>query len=411
VNEQADMLEIESLEHSEDNAHNSHQAGLFADLLLNLRIILVVPDFTAPEILPKFANSSGKNPVVAAVCKVTQDIFESSTHAVRKLFDLRRFEASTASPERAGTAEKLRMAALRSRAIARFIGHFYVRRLYADHVIAQVVHDLIGVRDRTPESELIHCVTDFLMVIGRHMDHHQPQRSTLMGQILGRLSNLAHFTRQTGKPAEPYYPQETRDRIQSLRDARGQKWPAEPSILLIVHRVSSMSDGDDALFAMVKELLENQRVPPRSCVDGAELKALLGGDAPLADTGEYLVFTLATTGEVVAVLSDNDAAQRNNGPEELKPDQRDAYNLINRGYYREILDRVTSKWLLVEKGLVALLWQEDNSITNVNGHFTEAEHAGRVLEASREARQEAARASGEEGRARRKLKNMRLPRG
>jgi len=344
------MLEIESLE------HDSRQAALFADLFLQMRLIVSVPDD---------ADLTKTMTHTRALLNVVRDSFEEWC---KKCIDA----------EQARTEDKLHAQPPRLRAIVHLIVHLCVRRLIAARVLAKVVNDLIGVRDRTPAAELIHCVTDVLMVMGRSMDGNNQGR-TLITKMLERLTNLEAI----GTPAEPYYPQETRDRIQNLRDARDQKWPAEPSVLLIVHRVRSLLDVDGADLEKVKSLLESRNRPewlPPSCV---ELKALLKRNDPLADAGPYLVFKLLTTGETVGILPDEKhIADRKSI---LLPDEKHIALAADRKAYCEIFDTVTSDWLLTaEKRMVALLWPEDNSITNVHGHFTEAEHAGRVLEASRE---------------------------
>jgi len=89
-----------------------------------------------------------------------------------------------------------------------FIGHLYVRRLVAMRVIAQVVHDLVGVRDIQPHENLIFCVTELMYIVGRTMDA-SVQGSTLMDQFLQRLENYA-ATRASAGTDEAFYPQDVR---------------------------------------------------------------------------------------------------------------------------------------------------------------------------------------------------------
>lgn len=78
----------------------------------------------------------------------------------------------------------------RSIALSMFIGHLHVRQLLAPRVMAQVMHDLVGVRDRTPQSHLVECACELLLVIGPSLDA-TGQGNMLMTQFLARMSNLA----------------------------------------------------------------------------------------------------------------------------------------------------------------------------------------------------------------------------
>merc|ERR1719491_1485947 len=105
------------------------------------------------------------------------------------------------------------------------IGNFFVRKLLAAKVMAQVVHDLIGVRDRQPGKHLILYGAELLQVIGKCLDV-SGQGNMLMTQFLARLSNLAGSQRQDTRWA--CYTQQARNVIETIHQSRFRKWPSRP---------------------------------------------------------------------------------------------------------------------------------------------------------------------------------------
>ncbi len=141
-------------------------------------------------------------------------------------------------------------------ALVSFIGHLYVRRVVAARVMAQVVHDLIGVRDRMPEEPLVRCVCELMQCIGQAIDANK-QGNTLMTQFLARLSNLAASRKATTQ--EPVYSQEIRETIRAVHEARFQNWPARAGTqVLVQYLIVSEEDAIDAW----RDLKKSEQLPP-----------------------------------------------------------------------------------------------------------------------------------------------------
>lgn len=110
----------------------------------------------------------------------------------------------------------------KSIALCSFIGHLHVRKLLAARIMAQVVHDLIGVSNRQPGEHFIRCACELLLVIGKSIDSSK-EGNMLMTQFLARLSILAGSKQPDTDKA--FYPQQVRNVIKSVHEARFHEWP------------------------------------------------------------------------------------------------------------------------------------------------------------------------------------------
>merc|ERR1711865_111462 len=208
---------------------------------------------------------------------VTQDKFEEL---------VKRFTAAASQPEAMTERVFCQLIALVS-----FIGHLYVRKLVAARVIAQVVHNLVGVRDRQPDQDLILCVTELMYIVGRTMDANA-QGNTLMDQFLKRLENLA-ATRASGGIDEAFYPQEVRASVSALYSARLDKWPprAGTALVLVQYFIPSLQE----VVKVRHELHAEKKLPPDQMMLEKPKEDELEG-------GVHLVVTNMMSGSVMAVL-------------------------------------------------------------------------------------------------------------
>ena len=180
-------------------------------------------------------------------------------------------------------------------ALVSFIGQLYVRRLLAARVMAQVVHDLIGVRDRRPVEPLIRCVCELMQCIGQAIDANK-QGGMLMTQFLARLSNLA--ATQQAETREPFYSQEIRDAIRAVHEARFQNWPARADTMVFVQYHIVVSDC--AATEIWHELKNSEQLPP----DQMQLPSPRSTEAG----GEHLRISAVISGRTIAILFSQNAA-------------------------------------------------------------------------------------------------------
>ena len=111
------------------------------------------------------------------------------------------------------------------------IGHLYVRKLLATKVLAQVVHDLVGITSAPPSAENMHLACMMLLIIGPVLDQHRNQGATLLTQFLARLSNLAgHVDKQNTRP---FYEQPTRCAVKHVHETRFRQWPVRASSCIL----------------------------------------------------------------------------------------------------------------------------------------------------------------------------------
>jgi len=96
----------------------------------------------------------------------------------------------------------------------KFIGNLFLRNLLAVKVIGQVVHDLVGIKEKNPEEHMIECVCELLQAIGHTLDG-TPNGKVLMHQFAARLMDLKQFTT---------YSRRIQFRIQDLLDLRANHW-------------------------------------------------------------------------------------------------------------------------------------------------------------------------------------------
>jgi len=102
----------------------------------------------------------------------------------------------------------------------KLIGNLFLRHLLAVRVIGQVVHDLIGIKERNPEEHMIECVCELLQAIGYTLDSTQSERA-LMTQFSARLTDLKGMIDKDGRQV---YSKRIQFRIQDLLDLRSNKW-------------------------------------------------------------------------------------------------------------------------------------------------------------------------------------------
>jgi len=192
---------------------------VFADEMLSLR--LVAPTFPVENDKPRT--------FMRILLNVTQDKFEEM---------VKKYAAPAIAP---GEPEAMRTLENQLLALVSFIGHLYVRKLVAARVMAQVVHDLIGVRDRQPAQSLIQCVVALMYVIGKTIDASK-QGNMLMTQFIARLKNLAATGLPDGRGC--MYKLELRSSVGELCSVReSQKWPSRAGTQVVVQH----SEIDDKL--------------------------------------------------------------------------------------------------------------------------------------------------------------------
>jgi hypothetical protein len=229
-----DMISNDAVDdHKDDCSKHARCGETYADILFSLRIVV-----------PTFDMDGGGKPMTFTriLLNATQDSFEAMC---QKFTEAEKQGKLKESPE---TVNNLI-------AVVSFIGHLYVRRLVAARVMAQVVHDLIGVRDRQPEQTLIRCVCELMQVIGKAIDANK-QGNMLMTQFLARLSNLAASRKR--ETQEAIYTQDIRDCIKAVHEARFQHWPARAGTqVLVQYHIISKEDA----IGIWKKLQEMKQLP------------------------------------------------------------------------------------------------------------------------------------------------------
>lgn len=236
-------------DHSHDDVFSmSSRCGqTYADVMFCWR--LVVPAFPVPNDKP--------NTFTRILLNVTQDKFEEM---------VKRFSASSEPNEVTGQAFCQLIA------LVSFIGHLYVRKLVAARVMAQIVHDLIGVRERFPHKNLILCVTELMHVIGRTIDANK-QGNMLMTQFIARQENLA-ATRKSDAAGGPLYPQDVLASVGALRGAREDKWPARAGTVVVQYSIISLQE----FRKLWHELhAENKLTPEQMKLDDPRENDAVGG--------------------------------------------------------------------------------------------------------------------------------------
>uniref|UniRef100_A0A7S2QBJ4 MIF4G domain-containing protein n=1 Tax=Zooxanthella nutricula TaxID=1333877 RepID=A0A7S2QBJ4_9DINO len=102
----------------------------------------------------------------------------------------------------------------------KFIGNLFLRQLLAVKVIGQVVHDLIGIKEKQPEEHMIECVCELLQAIGHTLDA-TAHGKVLMSQFSARLLTLKHAQERDGKAT---FSKRIQFQIQDLLDLRHNGW-------------------------------------------------------------------------------------------------------------------------------------------------------------------------------------------
>jgi len=170
-------------------------------------------------------------------------------------------------------------------ALVSFIGQLYIRGLVAGRVMSQVVHDLIGIGDCQPHECLVRSACELILVIGKSFDADK-RCSMLMTQFLARLSTLSASRRR--ETQESVYPQEIRDVIKAVNEARLQQWPARAGARVLVHvQVVSSDDASKTWYQLKHQKalsLDQMEWPaPRGIEGGTQyLKVSLASGTNLA---------------------------------------------------------------------------------------------------------------------------------
>lgn len=235
----------------------------YADIMFILRT--VAPTFPMDDDKPMTFTR--------VLLNVTQDTFEDLTA---------KFQTAEMANELSDTAVNGLIA------LVSFIGHLYVRRLVAARVMAQVMHDLVGVRDRHPEKELVRCACELVQIIGKAMDAHK-QGSTLMTQFLARFNSLAAM--RSCETEEALYPQDIRDAIRACHEARSRQWPARAGTQVLVQfHIVTLQEAAQIWH----ELKEERKLP----VD----QMLLSEPRGIEEVGHHLKITSVISSRNMAVL-------------------------------------------------------------------------------------------------------------
>jgi len=102
----------------------------------------------------------------------------------------------------------------------KFIGNLFLRQLLAVKVIGQVVHDLVGIKESSPEEHMIECVCELLQAIGYTMDQSSAGK-VLMSQFAARLLDLKRLSDKDGRAQ---YSKRIQFQIQGLLELRQNGW-------------------------------------------------------------------------------------------------------------------------------------------------------------------------------------------
>jgi len=265
-----DMVTGDTIDdHELDYSKHARCGETYADVMFSLR-----------GVVPKFEMANDKPMTFTRILlNVTQDTFES---VCSKFAD-----AEKAKDVNTDVSNSLI-------ALVSFIGHLFVRRLVAARVMAQVVHDLVGVKDRQPDKILIRCVCELMQVIGRSIDATK-QGNMLMTQFLARLTNLSASTTSV----DHTYPQEIRDAISAVHEARSQQWPARAGTQVLVQyhivtAVEGLKIWDDLKLRQALPVKQMQDERPHGISE---------------EDGQHIKITAVISGRPVAVLfSQNEEA-------------------------------------------------------------------------------------------------------
>jgi len=221
----------------EDHSKHARCGETYADLMFALRV--AVPQFSVPD---------DDKPMIftRVLLNITQDWLEQ---------EMKRFT----DPETELSERDMNSLI----AVVSFIGHLYVRELVAIRVVAQVIHDLIGVKDALPLEIFVRCACELMHLTGPKIDSTK-EGSMFVTQVLARLSNLVHL--QKLDTDEPLYPKDVKDAIMGVHSGRFNKWPARSATRVlvqfhIVQRVEAQK-VDGQLF--VKKTLPHTVKQPRS---------------------------------------------------------------------------------------------------------------------------------------------------
>ena len=179
-----------------------------------------------------------------------------------------------------------------------FIGHLHVRKLLAARIMAQVVHDLIGLGDRCPPAHFIRCACHLIRVIGKSLDCSK-EGSMLMTQFIARLSNLANTKEEDGVSA--LYSRRTLIMIKCIHEARFHDWPPGPLLIFGLEFIGPMQLAQLKDLRIVKNAQKDQGADTEATEDAAEETHLA------TETGEAKFFIKIFnnfTATTVAILQD-----------------------------------------------------------------------------------------------------------
>lgn len=183
-----------------------HYCETYADMVFALRT-------RYPEFPPESEGEKAQT-FTRVLLNTCQEEFESLPTS---------FEATEQEKEKM-TADDLRLELKRRKdkmlANMKFIGNLFLRQLLAVKVIGQVVHDLIGIKEKLPEEHMIECVCELLQAIGHTLDA-TAHGKVLMTQFSARLVDLKRSADRDGKAM---YSKRIQFQIQDLLDLRGNGW-------------------------------------------------------------------------------------------------------------------------------------------------------------------------------------------
>merc|ERR1711879_325187 len=140
-----EMVEYDHIDYNkEDKSMHARSGETYADLLFVLRLAL-----------PKFKDPRDPKPdayitLADILLHLTQDTYEN----IWKQYRYASMDMSETDLHRLI-------------AVVSFIGHLYVRKLVAARVVAQVVHDLIGIKDMEPKASFVCAVCELMQIIGK----------------------------------------------------------------------------------------------------------------------------------------------------------------------------------------------------------------------------------------------------
>jgi len=181
----------------------------YADILFSMRLFL--PTFRVP-----------RDPKPMTFTRILLNVVQDAFEALAK-----QFKADLDALEEMSEQTRNRFIALVS-----FIGHLFNRRLVASRVVAQIIHDLVGVKDRRPHENHLRCAYELLQIVGKELDT-TSQGNVLMTQFQKRLQELTH-TRTLEGDDEPLYSLKARGGNDALNEARFKGWPPRPATQILL---------------------------------------------------------------------------------------------------------------------------------------------------------------------------------